>query len=303
MSAPTISVIIPARDAANFIGATLDSLTAQSSGFEAVVIDDGSTDATADVVDAHIATDPRIRMIKGPATGVSAARNAGLAQTTAPFVLFLDADDLLTPDAMARLQHTLTATDQVAVLGGICRISEYGTPLPGESNLDLVPATNHLEALLQKNFVVNGGALLIRRTVIDRIGGYDPNLAYGEDWEFWCRLANQGNFETLPGAPVLAYRQRANGANYRARGSVFARNVPCIQAVARNASIKHAIGPNLRKLLRARQIDIFWSGVRSEYQFGARSHALSLALRGIVLYPDSVARPKLALRFLRSLVR
>ncbi len=303
MSAPAISVIIPARNAVDFIGATLDSLTAQSADFEAVVIDDGSTDATADVVNEQTARDPRIRMIPGPATGVSAARNAGLAETTAPFVLFLDADDLLTPDALDRLHQTLSATDQVAVLGGIYRIAEDGTPLPGDSNLQLVPPTNHLKSLLQKNFVVNGGALLIRRTVIDRIGGYNPNLAYGEDWEFWCRLADQGNFETLPGAPVLAYRQRASGANYLARGSVFARNVHCIQAVAQNTSIQKAVGPNLRKLLRARQIDIFWSGVRSEYQFGARARALSLALRGIVLYPDSVARPQLALRFLRSLAR
>lgn len=300
MSTSQISVIIPARNAAGFIAETLQSLSAQPEAFEAVVIDDGSTDATASIVQSHAATEPRLRMIGGPAEGVSAARNTGLTATTAPFVLFLDADDLLRPGALDTLLAAIG--DNHAALGGIERISEGGAPLPGGLNTDIAPATDQLPALLRKNFVVNGGALLIRRSAIETVGGYDTDLAYGEDWEFWCRLASLGDFAIAPTA-VLAYRQRASGANYLARGSVFARRVPCLQKIADNAAIRAAVGPDLRKHLRARQIDIFWSGVRSEYQFGARARALSLALRGALLYPDSLARPQLALRFLRSLAR
>ncbi|MEM9780378.1 MAG: glycosyltransferase family A protein, partial [Pseudomonadota bacterium] len=294
---PQISVIIPARNAGGFIGETLAALSSQDAAFECIVVNDGSSDSTPDVVAQHSATDPRITLIQGPAQGVSAARNMGLAQTAAPWVLFLDADDLLTEGALTRFLSAAKSTP-VAALGGVARIAEDGAPLPGDSNLALVPEADHLTALLRKNFVVNGGALLIRRSIIEAVGGYDTTLAYGEDWEFWCRLAERGDFATLSQDPVLLYRQMAGGANYKARGSVFARNVPCLAKIAENPSIRARLGGKLKSILRARQIDIFWSGVRSEFQFGTRSRALTIALGGLFLYPDSVARPQLALRFL-----
>ncbi|MEM9232252.1 MAG: glycosyltransferase family A protein [Pseudomonadota bacterium] len=300
--APWVSVIIPARNAGPYIGQTLTSLAAQQVAFEAIVINDGSSDTTAEVVAAHSAKDPRFTLIEGPAKGVSAARNAGFEQTSAPWVLYLDADDLLTADALGRFIDT-AENAPVAALGGVSRISEDGSALPGDSNLDLVPQRDHLSALLRKNFVVNGGALLIRRSVIEEVGGYDTSLAYGEDWEFWCRLAERGDFATVPGGAVLLYRQLPGGANYQARGSVFARNVPCLRKIADNPSMRARLGGRLSSILRARQIDIFWSGVRSEFQFGTRARALTIALGGLFLYPDSVARPKLALRFLRSILR
>ncbi|MEM8789493.1 MAG: glycosyltransferase family 2 protein [Pseudomonadota bacterium] len=299
-----IAVIIPARNAARDLEETLQSLSAQShAGFEAVVVNDGSSDATPQMAEAAATRDPRFRMLNGPASGVSAARNTGLAATSSPYVLFLDADDLLPADALERLRTALGQSGAVASLGRIARIAEDGAPLPGNDNLALMPSTGQLEALLRKNFVVNGGALLIRRDAIDRAGGYDPTLAYGEDWEFWCRLAALGDFTPTPGGPVLQYRQRADGANYRARGSVFARDVPCLDRIAENRGIAERIGPALRRLLRARRIDIFWSGVRSEFQFGAKTRALALAAGGLLLYPDTVARPQLAMRFVRSLYR
>lgn len=299
------SVVIPARNAEGFIAETLASLRAQEAGeFEAIVIDDGSEDDTAMIVERVAAEDPRFRLITGSAKGVSTARNAGLEAARGEIVLFLDADDLLRPDALRRFASALAgATGSVAALGGVARIAADGRPLPGRDNRELARGADPLAALLAKNFIVNGGALAIRREAAAAAGGYDPAIAYGEDWEFWCRLLELGPIVIVPGSAVLDYRQIASGANYRARGSAFAWRVPCLEAIARRPSLRARYGRRLGRLVRQRRIDVFWSGVRSEYQFGRRARALLLALAGLVLYPDSFARPQLVLRFANSLGR
>lgn len=303
-STPGFSIIIPARNAEAYLGETLKSLQAQTCGnFEAVVIDDGSTDATAEIARAFQADDPRICLISGPGRGVSAARNAGLAASGGPFLLFLDADDLLLPHSLERFHAALSTTRCGAALGDVQRIAEDGSPLPGNSNTALAEGGDHLTKLLKKNFVVNGGALAIRRAAVEACGAYDSDLAYGEDWEFWCRLAELGDFAILAGEPVLSYRQVQGGANYRARGSVFALGVPCLEKIAARESLRARFGRKLNRLLRSRRIDIFWSGVRNEFRFGSPARALMIALVGVFLYPDSIARPGLALRFVKSLGR
>lgn len=302
VSSPSFSIIIPARNAEAYLDETLNSLHAQTNrDFEAIIVDDGSTDATAAIAGTHQARDQRFRTVSGPGRGVSAARNLGLSASGAPALLFLDADDLLLPDSLERFRAALDASTAPAALGVVQRIAEDGSPLPGNDNVALAGDSDHLTRLLQKNFVVNGGALAIRREAIEACGPYDTDLAYGEDWEFWCRLAELGDFATIPGAPVLSYRQRASGANYRARGSVLAWGVPCLKKIAERKTLKARYGRRLNRLLRSRQIDIFWSGVRSEFQFGSRARALVIAFAGVLLYPDSIARPGLGVRFLRSL--
>jgi glycosyltransferase involved in cell wall biosynthesis len=302
--APCISIIVPARNAAALLGATLESVLQQSfADFEIVVVDDGSTDATAEVARGFRSKDPRVQVLSGPGRGVSAARNAGLGMSRGQILLFLDADDLLLADSLLRFYTALASSRLSAALGGIKRIAEDGSPLPGNSNTELAEGGDHLTKLLRKNFVVNGGALAIRREAIDAVGGYAVDLAYGEDWEFWCRLAECGDFAIVAGEPVLAYRQMQSGANYRARGPVFALRVPCIEKIAARESLRVRYGRKLNRLLRSRRIDVFWSGVRSEFQFGSRARALMMAAAGACVFPDSLAEPALAKRFLKSLGR
>lgn len=301
---PAISVVIAARDAARFLPATLAALQAQEfADFEAVLIDDHSRDRTARIVEDVAANDDRFRTAPATGRGVSAARNQGMAETTAPLVLFLDADDLLIEDALGRLHGRLERSQAIGALGGIRRIDETGAPLPGDDNRALVPQGDQLRALLEKNFIVNGGALLLRRGVVEAAGGYDARLTYGEDWEFWCRVCETGELAILDGTPVLLYRQVGTGANFTARLGFFARDIPCLDAIARRPSLAARYGGALRRLVRARRIDIFWAAVRSEFQHGRKATAVLVAIGGLVYYPDSVLRPRLALRFLKSLRR
>jgi len=265
------TIVIPARNMELYIGETLESLYAQTeTRFEAIVVNDGSTDGTLDVVNAFIKrkADKRFRLIQGPERGVSAARNIASDQAQSRFVLFLDADDLLISDGLARFRVTLENSGALVALGGVQRISEKGTLMPSPDNRDLVPETDHLRGLLSKNFIVNGGALAIRSNALQATGKYDETLRYGEDWEFWCRLLALRDLAIVDGEPVLHYRQRGGGANYLAKGSIFTEKPTCLKRIADNPAIKKQFGSALHGMLRARQIDIFWSGVRSEFQFG-----------------------------------
>lgn len=303
-ASPAISVIIPARDMARFLPATLDSLRAQSqSAFEAIIVDDGSADATRRIAEEAAAADPRLRVMAGPCLGVSAARNAGAARARAAALLFLDADDLLAPHALDRLLRDLeTAPGAVAVLGGVRRVDVAGRPLPGSDNRDLVPRDpeTRLRALLRKNYVVNGGNLALRRAAFEAVGGFAPALANGEDWALWCELAAIGRIALSPGPPVLAYRQVPGGANARPRRA-FER-VASIEHVARSKAVQRAVGAELPRLLRTRRMDHFWSGVRNDLLHGARWRAARTALIGVIAYPDSLAQPALIRRFLKTLV-
>ena len=308
MRTPTsdVSVVIPARNVENYLAETLQSVAAQTfTEFEVVIIDDGSTDRTRQIAEEQARADLRFSVLPGNGEGVSVARNQGSLATTAPFLLFLDADDLLAPTAFEHLHKSLkdAPPSTVASLGRIKRIDENGRDLKFNDNLKLVDGNDPFAALLRKNYIVNGGALMIRRTAAEAAGLFDPDLKYGEDWEFWVRLLSHGNLTISPQGDVLAYRQRATGANYNATASRFAPGRDLLRKVAENPNVRAKAGRKLRSLLRQRQIDMFWAGVRNEYAHGARAKALSTALAGVVLYPDSMLQPALAMRLLKTLGR
>ena len=306
IGAPVISVVTAARNMEGFIAETLNSLVAQTFGaFESIIVDDGSSDRTPEIVREFAARDPRFRMIAGPCRGVSAARNAGLAEARADRVLFLDADDNLTPGALERMSAELDAhPDHVAVAARSRRIHEDGSDLDPPEPQGVAPTGETLNELLKRNWVGNGGVLLLRTDAVRQAGGYDETLAFAEDWEMWCRIALIGPFAPVNDLLAMDYRIRGAGANYRARQGVFARKIDALDRVATNPHINERLGARqVRQQLRQFRIDTFWSGVLSELHLGDRGKAFLIALGGAALYPDSVLRPRLAMRFLRKLTR
>ena len=124
-----VSVITPAYNVAAFVGTAVGSVCAQThSDWSMIVVDDGSTDGTAAAV--HAWADPRVRLICQDNAGVSAARNRGLSELDGDAVLFLDADDWLAPDALARLVQALR-TDVVAAYGPYAFVTEDGARVRG----------------------------------------------------------------------------------------------------------------------------------------------------------------------------
>jgi len=210
---PAVSIVIPAFNAERTIEATLQSVLAQTDpDFEAVVIDDGSTDATAERVSAF--ADGRIRLVRQPNGGLSAARNAGIEATRGRYVSFLDADDLWLPTYIAEMRGSLDGRcdagfaytdawvwhDTVARFGRRTLIAPVKPPeKPPEDPRDL------FRSLLARNYVYVSAT--VRRDVLAEVGSFDHYTSPSEDWELWLRIAAAG-YRAVK-APVLAiYRIR-----------------------------------------------------------------------------------------------
>jgi len=158
-----VAIVTPAHAVAPYIGDTIRSVLAQTHpAWRMVVVDDGSTDTTA-----HIAgrfDDPRIRVVAWRNQGASAARNHGLTLVEGEAVLFLDADDQLAPDALARLTESLAANPWACAAVGAYRC--VGGDHAGASPVAPPTGTDLLSTLVTRNLFINGGHILLRRSVI-----------------------------------------------------------------------------------------------------------------------------------------
>ena len=217
-TSPAVSVVIPAKNAAAYIGEAIESALMQGGVGEIIVVDDGSTDGTDAIVRAI--REPRLRLMRNDASGVSAARNLGARNARRDWLLFLDADDRLRPDAVRTLLATArTAPQAVLVYGDYNTIDSAGRTIGRRDLLKgrLKPSGNVLERLAGGNFIVNGGIMLIRADAFHTSGGFDASLRYCEDWHCWCRLAATGEFAYVPKL-LLDYRlHTANTMNAAAR--------------------------------------------------------------------------------------
>jgi glycosyltransferase involved in cell wall biosynthesis len=178
---PAISVLIPAFNAARFLAAALESVAAQTlAAREAIVVDDGSTDGSAEVA----ARFPFARVFRQENRGASAARNRAAAEARGDHLAFLDADDLWKPEKLARQMAVLAARPEAGWV--ICRqeyLLDEGVPRPV-----WVPA-----AEIAGNFVSwVPSATVVRRDCFARTGGFDETLRYGEDLEWLARARDAG---------------------------------------------------------------------------------------------------------------
>ncbi len=202
---PQVSAIIPARNAAATLEATIDSLRAQTiPDWEAIVVDDGSTDETAAVAHAHASRDPRVRLLRAEAGGASAARNVGLTAARGRWLLFLDADDWVAPTHLERLLGLLTAMPAAtAAYCGYRRVTPDGSAGPATWRADI--ATAPMQAFAHRPGTAIH-AVLVDRDAVLALGGFDPALRTCEDWDLWQRLAQAGApFVGLP-EPLAFYR-------------------------------------------------------------------------------------------------
>jgi glycosyltransferase involved in cell wall biosynthesis len=215
-----VNVVIPVKNGARFIAEAIASALGQAHVERVIVVDDGSTDGSADIA-AGIG-DERVTVIRGDKRGVSAARNLGIAeverlmpaeQRERCWVIFLDADDRLVPGATDKLLEGVRA-DCVAVYGDYDRIDAAGRRIGRRSLLRRrhKPSGEILRDLLAGNFIVNGGVMLIRHPQFLRAGGFDETLRYCEDWHLFCRLAARGPIVWRPRTKVLEYRVHPSSA-------------------------------------------------------------------------------------------
>jgi glycosyltransferase involved in cell wall biosynthesis len=193
----TISVVIPAYNAERTILETLESVQQQTfSDFEVIVIDDGSTDRTRELVESI--ADDRIKVFSYPNGGMCVARNRGIYHATGEFIAPLDSDDLWTPDKLELQLAALQKHPDAGVayswtsdfIDGQEEISCRYDPVLFEGNV--------LPELLVRNFLNSGSNPLIRRKAIESVGEFDPACTLCADWDYWVRLAMQWPFVVVP---------------------------------------------------------------------------------------------------------
>lgn len=203
-----VSVVMPLYNAEAYVEAAVRSVLASDlQAFELLVMDDGSKDRSADIVAAI--DDPRIVLVRGEASGgPSRPRNLAIARARAPYVAFLDSDDLLCPDTLsasaaaleAHRGAGLTFTDYESIDAEGAQIQssvhiDYPTlralqRTPVAQGWELIAQPQFARALLCENFI-NTSGVMVRRELLGAVGPFDESLVYSEDRDLWFRLAHQ----------------------------------------------------------------------------------------------------------------
>lgn len=180
-----VSVIIPCYRQAHFLREAIESVLAQThSPIEAVVVDDGSPDNAAEIAGSYSS----VRCVRQENQGISKARNAGLRACRGEYVIFLDADDRLTPIAVeTHLRCFAAHPDAGFVVGDIDQIARDGSYI--YSPRWPILNANYYEELLRVNHVANTMAVMFRRSVLETVGGFDTSCEPAEDYEILLRAA------------------------------------------------------------------------------------------------------------------
>lgn len=189
----TFAVIIPCYNAEAHLAATLESLKAQTfTDWEAILVDDGSTDKTRSIINAYVAADDRFSVVHQLNAGPSVARNrAARMAKNIPYLAFLDADDLWAPEKLAKTLKALWRPVKPDAIFG--KVNFFNDTPEAQKTLSSVPNSwLRLEDVLGENPVCTLSNLCIRRHVFLAKGGFDESLSHSEDLEFLVRVVSQG---------------------------------------------------------------------------------------------------------------
>lgn len=304
--APAFSIVVPAHNAASTLGEALDSIVAQTcTSWEAVIVDDGSTDGTAVIADDYAARDARFLVARQPNRGPSLARNAGVALSGCALLSFLDADDAYLPGFLEVQQRFAEEHPGFDVYS--CDVDDLmpdGTRAPCgwrpagdgvvETRLDDLLETNRLTVLS-----------VVRREMFERLGGFRASLRYQEDYDLWVRAAATGSRFLHNPRTLALYRQPPARTTEELRCSMLARRQVLLDLVrtarlvpqtrARALAVISRLNATAARLELERQIDSRrFHGARRLLWTARRTYPvkwkLMLALATVMVSPRLLAR-------------
>lgn len=196
-----ISVVIPSYNHALYISEAIDSVLAQTVGnWELIVIDDGSTDGTRDLLDTRYAGHSQIRLIYQDNQGAHHAINSGMALAKGRYISILNSDDVYLPERLQTLLTHCDATHCALAFTPLVPIDAHSEPIQGEQHpwrllyARLVREYEHdgaRQALLTGNFAVTTSNFFFRTDILKTVGGFRKKR-YNHDWDFMTRLVRQG---------------------------------------------------------------------------------------------------------------
>ena len=235
---PLVSVVIPTYNHASFLGEAVASVQAQSYGsLEVVVVDDGSTDETPQVVAAL----QGVKYVAQANQGLASARNTGIRCSQGSYLLFLDADDRLLPNAVRASLARLAKRPECAFVSGSYTLVDTAGALLHRPQRSC-PASDHFRELLRANYIGMHATVLYRRSALEEVGGFDAGLKACEDYDLYLRIARRW--------PVLCHAEEV--AEYRQHGDNMSGNPALMLTTALAALAKqHGHVRSDRTLLRA----------------------------------------------------
>jgi glycosyltransferase involved in cell wall biosynthesis len=207
---PLVSIILSYYNEVRFIAEAVESAKSQTyKNIEVIVVDDGSTEQAHQ----HLLTIPGIKVIRQTNGGAAAARNRGLAESSGDYIVFLDHDDRLMPNAVESHFEALKMKPGAGLIFAARRdIDERGN-VTGSPYI-CVPRRNYFHTLLETNPIHCPATAMLSREALNQVGGFDPSVEPGDDWDLYIRIAHD--------FPVL--RHTALVAEYRIHGSAVSQD-------------------------------------------------------------------------------
>ena len=200
----SVSVVLPVRDGERFVGDALESILRQTyADLEVVVVDDGSTDGTAEVLGGF--RDDRVRVLRQEAAGLVVALQRGVAEAHAAFIARMDADDVSEPERLERQVELLELRPRAGMVATwVAVIDEQGREL----RRHVLPSEHEdlARRLLLRN-PFQHGSVLLRRDALEAAGGYRADYGANEDYDLWRRLARSSELACVP---EVLYRYRVH---------------------------------------------------------------------------------------------
>ena len=279
---PTISAIIPVHNGEEYVAEAIRSVLSQTVAPDEVwVVDDGSTDSTAEVI-RELGGD--VHYVFQENAGVSVARNHGAALASTDLVAFLDHDDTWVPSKLERQAQELAERPAMLVLCGMAVTDATGRQI---SEMRLCPRTDLLTGMLMfdgTETVSCSSTGLIRKRDFESIGGFDPHLSTSADWDFVVRVLVHGKLGYVDESLV----------RYRLHGSNMSRNIDAMERDMVRAFGKAFSDPMLPGTLQQRRSEAYACLYRmlagSHHQSGNWRKAVSMAASSLRYDPRPILR-------------
>jgi len=202
---PLISIIIPTYNRANLLVKAIKSVFSQTyKNFELIIVNDGSTDNTKQIIDNFKKQTNKIKYIWEINSGTAKAKNTGIKNTEGKYIAFLDSDDEWLPKKLEK-QLELFKKSTNSNLGFVgCNTFIIDKKNNKKLIYKIPKYKNIFYALLINNFICSCSSVMVKKSVLDKIDFFDENLKIGEDWDMWIRIAQKYNFDFV-NEPLLKY--------------------------------------------------------------------------------------------------
>ena len=244
---PSVSVVITTFNRSGFLPRAIESAQCAGSDIEVIVVDDCSTDDTAEVCTKI----PGIRYVQlNENGGLANARNVGIAESLSEFVSFLDDDDLRLPGSLDKQLQAITADERIALCYGQALIGDARRRLPtGELYPQNCPAGDIFWDLVEDNFIPMP-TVLARKSSLIREGCFNKSLNLIEDWDMWLRLGEHFLIAAVTG-PVAIYRKAQHDSGQMcSNSSELCRTAMRVQQMALNRPRAQESPPTKRRSAR-----------------------------------------------------